>query len=623
MINSLRRASLHDLLPLGAGLLGGLAYLFLAIGHAHGQVSVIDEGLYLYKGYLFARGDFQPFQDYGPLTNHMPLSFLIPGWVQLIFGPGIRTGRYFAVFLAGLLLLGLWLITRRLTNAWWASAAVWAVVINPALLKIYSQAISQVLIACMLVWTLFFVLGEDRKRWHLLSGVALSGLMLLTRINMAAVMLLLIAYSFWKYGRGFGFYSVIVGVIVVGIGHAIYWPEILKIWAKWIPQSLSPFLDAFRLPAGTTPFWDPGIRAIHRIDSLLSTLRLHLISFTGFAGMLIALVFRRQLHGSGRQNHSRWLLVSMFAVLFVMHAAASLGLNYCAYCLKNYAAFFAPVGIMLFMLFGMEIKQSRKASTVAVAIGVLIFIPIAFGLPLGEKLVESILSTDITRISALRPQPGTVELAVLLENNFNLGFNQLFHAARIALPGVLVFTPLLAFLAVYLPSKRRLARWENLRNALLASVLAFLLVEYSLATVYFGNSYQMYDCGKDVILANENAGQDLAQTIGTNSHVYWGLGESPVPLLYAPHAIVHPPQLNGDYTVIIDGSPEEIERLGYWNPSLADDWLDGADYVLLSAGDSSVYPASDLDLEPFDRIGRTSPTDPCARDSAILIYKRP
>lgn len=80
-------------------LLGGLVYLIQSWMYAKMQTSLLDEGAYLYKGYLFAIGKYWPYQEYGPWTNHMPLSFLIPGYVQTVFGPGLRTGRYLAVFL--------------------------------------------------------------------------------------------------------------------------------------------------------------------------------------------------------------------------------------------------------------------------------------------------------------------------------------------------------------------------------------------------------------------------------------------------------------------------------------------------------------------------------------------
>ena len=134
--------------------LGGILYLFQAIKFATVQVSILDEGAYLYKGYLFATGQTTPFQDYGAWGNHMPFSFLIPGYVQTIFGPGLRTGRYFSITLALIMLLGLWIVSRRLGGRWWAMSAIWVVALTPMYSRIYSSAYSQILIACLLIWIL-------------------------------------------------------------------------------------------------------------------------------------------------------------------------------------------------------------------------------------------------------------------------------------------------------------------------------------------------------------------------------------------------------------------------------------------------------------------------------------
>ena len=74
---------------------------------ARTKTSFLDEGLYVYKGCLFANGAICPFADYGVWTNHAILSFLIPGYIQKWFGPGLDTGRYFMIFLSLLTLLGL------------------------------------------------------------------------------------------------------------------------------------------------------------------------------------------------------------------------------------------------------------------------------------------------------------------------------------------------------------------------------------------------------------------------------------------------------------------------------------------------------------------------------------
>ena len=63
--------------------LGLVFYLAQSWVFANSLYSIGDEGSYLYKGYMFARGDYYPFQDYTFWTNKAPLSFLIPGYIQL------------------------------------------------------------------------------------------------------------------------------------------------------------------------------------------------------------------------------------------------------------------------------------------------------------------------------------------------------------------------------------------------------------------------------------------------------------------------------------------------------------------------------------------------------------
>ena len=54
--DSLRRGSASGWAAHLAALLGAGAYGLQAWGHSHGQASVLDEGLYLYKGFLYASG---------------------------------------------------------------------------------------------------------------------------------------------------------------------------------------------------------------------------------------------------------------------------------------------------------------------------------------------------------------------------------------------------------------------------------------------------------------------------------------------------------------------------------------------------------------------------------------
>ena len=177
-------------LPTFLTLAGFVAYIFQAVHIARTKTSFLDEGLYLFKGYLFANGLQTPFADYGVWTNHAILSFLIPGYVQKWFGPGLQTGRYFMIALSLLTLLGLWVFAKRWGNSWWAVGIVWAMVLNPAEVKIHTLAISEGAVAAMLVWIVVLITGEKRPLWQVLLGSVLTAPLVLTRENMAFVPLI-------------------------------------------------------------------------------------------------------------------------------------------------------------------------------------------------------------------------------------------------------------------------------------------------------------------------------------------------------------------------------------------------------------------------------------------------
>jgi hypothetical protein len=595
-------------------------YALLAWGHAHGQVSVIDEGMYLYKGYLFATGEYVPFQDYGPLTNHMPLSFLIPGWFQTIFGPGIWVGRSMAIGLAICMLLGLWLASRRLVGNWWAAAAVWSITLNSMLIKIYSQAISQVLVACMLIWVVVLTVGKVRARWQILAGVVLSAILFFTRINMAPVLLIVILFIFWQHGRKMGLLALSLGAALVIFGHLIYWPDILKLWAKWIPVSLSPFLNSFRLPQDVLPLWDPAIGWINRYQSLWLTLKLHFLAVLGIFTMVSVLISSRYRRGELRDDLSGLMLVSIFGVLFIAHAVASLGLNYCVYCLRNYAAFFSPVGIILLGLFGWKILEFRESPALILVLLSLLLVPFVFGFTIDGGLFASLLSTDITKISGLTPQPGTTQLSVMLTNKLGVQYDHLVQTGRWLLIAAFILVPLAAVFVHSMKWRRNGSSRPSFLSYVNVSLMAWCVLVLSLTTVSFSGIYDDYDCGEDVVAANASAGKYLSEKIPEGSRVYWGVGRSPIPLLYLTGRQIYPAQLNGDYTYLLEGDTETVHRFSYWNEELAVDWLQEADFVIFEERVYSQMKILGFDESQFDEITKTIPTNPCRPDSSIMIF---
>jgi hypothetical protein len=236
--------------PAFLSIAGLAAYLYRAFLIARTKTSFLDEGLYLYKGFLFASGQQTPFADYGVWTNHAILSFLIPGYIQKWLGPGLQTGRYFMIFISLLTLLGLWVFARRWGNAWWAAGVVWVMALNPAEIKIHTLAISEGAIAAMLVWILLLTIGQDRPVWQVLLGAALTAPLVLARENMAFVPPILFMYIFWQHGWKMGLLAMFCAGLLFLAGNAFYFPDNLKFWAVRAPKLLTPFLQSWSNPSG-------------------------------------------------------------------------------------------------------------------------------------------------------------------------------------------------------------------------------------------------------------------------------------------------------------------------------------------------------------------------------------
>ena len=239
----------YHTLGLFAAFLGLCCYLALSWNYAHHLTTTVwDESGYLFKGYLFASGQYQPFADYAPWTNHMPLAFLIPGYLQYWFGPGMAAARVSAVVIGGLSLVGLWLAAYRLGGVWWGTGVVWVIALNSGWVKVFSQVYSQGLVCLFFAWMLFFAVGEKRKRWELCLAAFLAGLAGMTRINVLPVLFLYIIYLVWQSGWKTAAWAAICGLLpVVGL-HLLYWPGVLKIWAYWLPTAIFPAVAEYRSP---------------------------------------------------------------------------------------------------------------------------------------------------------------------------------------------------------------------------------------------------------------------------------------------------------------------------------------------------------------------------------------
>lgn len=599
---------------LGLALLGAVAFFLLSWAKIHALRSIIDEGLYLYKGYLFTSGTYLPFQDGGPWTNHMPLSFLIPGWVQAAFGMGLRTGRFYAIGLGLLMLLGVWINARRLGGLAWAAAAVWLVALNPFYLDVYGKAQSQVLIACLLAWVLVLTLGPGRPRWQLLLGAGLAGITVVTRINLLFLLPLLLAYILWEHGLRVAGWAALVSLAVVLGVHLVYWPGILKLWAKWLPEAVTPFLASWREPEGILHAWDPHVRLSARLNSfrigVLQNLAL-------FVGPLTALLMWPAGPWSDAERAVRRMVVFLLALVTALtglHAWAALGNNYCVFCFTSYLAFYSQLGTYLLVLAAAHWYRRLSPGRRVFSVVSLLLVGTLLWSSTFEGLARHLRAVRIPRLAGLRLLPGETTVAGLIKNLWGVPASTTEMWIDILL---LVAAAVVLALTLWLGvawARRRAVRLP------LAGLGLAMGAWWMALTLGYSTSTQTA-CTGDVIGAYELAGEHLAQRVPAGSKVYWAASASPAPLLYIPQARVFPAQLNGDYTYRLSGDPADLQRFGSWNAEMASGWLAEADFVLLDNLKPGIA-SEEMALSDFEELEPTPPVFPCQPTSIIRIFRR-
>jgi hypothetical protein len=597
-------------LPILLALLAAILYLSQSWGYAHSLQSVLDEGAYLYKGYAFASGQYQIYQDYGFWSNQMPLAFLIPGGVQAIFGPGLETGRYFAIFLGGLMLLGLWIVIRRLGGPWWAAVVLWGIAINPAIVKMYSTAISQVLIACMLVWVLVMTLGKDRPLWQLALGVILAAVMWMVRINLFPVLPILLLYILWQNGLKAALIASLAAGMTLILLHVPFWPGILRMYAYWLPDRLTPFLATWR-PPDATLFWDPDIGFTTRLNSFFRTFRFHFLALV--AVLTTWILWPRKSDWKSASHFRAGVFLSvLFAALFALHFWATMSKNYCAYCLEGYTAFFASLGWILLVLLVANWSGKIARWRQLLAVIVIVLVTTGVGFSTFEDIGRAILSLEF-------PSLGQPSVAVLLENKFQLSpqRGQFIVALAAGLTaGILILA--LAAIPTWI-EHRRTGRWRYGVWALCSLLVIGVLLT---PTAALGFGYRSFDCGGDVIASYRAAGEHLSRLIPPGSQVYWKGGLSIAPLLYVTNINIYPSQVNGDYSYRRDGDPDALERYGFWNHRLADEWLDEADYVLVEERYYRKWFKDWVNQDRFIELPPTADLLACRESSAIRVFQR-
>lgn len=560
--------------------IGLVFYIAQSWYFANSLDSIGDEGAYLYKGYMFARGTYYPFQEYTFWTNKAPLAFLIPGYIQLWFGPGLGVARYFAVFVSVLMLVGVWITARRLGGKVWAALAVWVFALSLAQVSVYSEAVSQGLVAGLMAWMFVLTLGGDRPLWQLVLGSALSILVVMTRQNMAVVPAFLVLYIFWQYGSRAGWWSLATCTILFIGFHVLYWPGILQIWAPWLPRSLTPFLDDFRIIAplaGTEFTFDASM--LSRLQSFATGVHDY---FFVFFGSLSALILWPKRDAWKSRSHFKMavFLGATFFSLFLLHTLASLPTDFCVHCFSAYQAFYTTAGFFFILIVFSNGLNNSKPRLLLLMVSILFFagnLGLYYYQRWGDWLLNHILLPRLNRMIRGGGFSAT-SLKEVLTYTFNLAPE---IQKRIVPVGAGILVGLILIVLVwavhhFLLQKRSTGIYP-LANMMLASCLF-------VGTVFpatMRNTAGEEKCSTHFLSSYEEAGRTLAKLIPPGSRVYWnGSGRHLAFMLYMGDIKIFPPQIHAGGGYVI-GDSQTLLKFGLFNEELDKQWRDSADILII------------------------------------------
>ena len=605
---------------------------------------ILDESMYVYKGWLFVSGRYGAYQDFGPLTNHMPLSFIIPGWVQAAFGPGMETARVFAFIVGLVMLAGFWMAAFRLGGKWWGAAMVWILVLTPAWQQVFSQGLTQGLVNALLTWGLVLLIGKERKGWQLALSAAILALAVMVRVNMLPVLGLVVLYVFWQHGWRKGLAAAAGGALVGVTVLALFWPDVLKFLAGWIPEGLLGFVEPYRSPwsqqhvpdgFGYFPLrtWWGDADALQwgGVRAFFEAINFNFIPFLAVFGTLILWPPKAEWKDRSR-TRLVVLLLAAWLLMAGMHIWVALSGKSCRFfCLAGYFTFFNFLALLLLPT-ALPVWRWKRLPWWRGILGFLII----FGLTAAALFTGGYrpkwvffrwyrwMHTPVPRVSngkILWDERG--QLLSLLENKLKLDYAFLIEE----LPGYLYWAFLVLLVFGLFPLIARLSRkWTTSRMPVVRFIFIMLIV-LGLGLGYSGLFYgetAVLACNDSVIESHETVAAELAGMIEPDAALFWDLTSNML-LLYLPEVEIYPPQLNTSFNFVAESDPAEsteIYRFGYWDDYLRTEWIKQADYLLIPGQHIRDWEKS-IQSGAFEVVGVTGPYESCRpKDTTITVLQR-
>jgi len=617
MIKELQKSNWFKYLPVILSIGVVIIYLSLGVSYIHHIQPVMDEGTYLLKGKWFLDGTYTPFQDYGPITNKPPLSFISIGISQLILRPGLESGRLLAVFYSVIMLAGLWLTVYKLRGKWWALFSVTLFIISPAWIIYYSRAMTQVVSSMLVAWSLYFLLGDKRWNWDLYLGVILAALTTMIRQNMLPYFALVILFVLWKEGIRKGWKPVLAGILVFLIATIVYWPRIyINLYESHLPDFINNiFNHFFQIDQLSEVAVYKEFQFIDEIQVLFDGIRFFFLPFLAAIGMIFTGVQKSK--SSVKMHQELRFLAAIFIFITGVHFIASVNENIFLYSFPAYIAFYLPVGIILIPdMISLIQSQGSRVSAILLG-GSAILISAGIGLGIREKIAPVLLQLRVPSSTSIFH--GEYELWDVLLARFGIPVSVQNYLLP-ALAGMLLGLLILAISGVVWCILKKTGKPKKY-FLILFFVLFSLGVVFSPTFILAGEG-SIETCTSDVLDRNRMIGEKLNSILSPGANIYWE-GNIPIPLLYLSDFKMHPAQLNMQFNYLSGGDADLVEKNGYWNDELAKRWINEADYLLLSPEAADFRGIqSDEHRNEFSLLDTSKSLNPCNESTLLLVFKR-
>jgi len=574
--------------------------------------SIMDEGAYSIKGYLFAIGEYFPYKDYGPWTNKMPLSFMIPGWIQQFFGPSLISIRVAALVMQVFIFGNLFILGKRFFGYFGAVIAVSLFAFNPDLPSFYSQGNTQIVSAFLISLILVLTVGKERRPISLLAGNFIAGILILARENMAPFVVFLDLYLIWEHGWKKALPSIFTGAGVFILGHIYYWPGILKIWAKWMPEEITPFLDEFRKKSGGKLMWNRDGRntdLLTSLGSLTQGISSNIVNMLAAFALPWLVKPWRELSKNGLFKSYLFLLTSTI-FLTIIHATVTLNDGTCVYCFSSYLSFFTPISITL-LIISIRILEDKPSK-----INIVIYISL-IGVFFVSKWFESRQAlrwlTQI-KITSIHNQSGFQFLSDVIQQNFRIDY----ESSKILVP---ITAGIFAFVLSLL-----ILHWLKIRFTspfLSSRFLPHGLLAFGTLLPIITNLGFFYSkpaaCKSNIPSDYAAATRTVDALIADDLKVYW-LGESTAILLGLDNQF-YPQQFNEGFSFKVGSIDDLAAQYGFWNENLAKLWSEETDYMLIEENKMNNPILLNVDFSHFQEIGQTPLVNGCDPSSYYHVYK--